>query len=272
MAETKTNNKSLDAKIAQALAANGTSDRDTLVDLIYKATEAIEMANIVITAETPRLLDLSNSDPDASRQLIESSKLRIERLTAAVPRLQQRVDQLDLATKQAAWVDEADVLRGEADDLFWELEQTYKPFVDQLNELFVKARANAGAFNELLRRAPSGVDRTFNEASPYEGFWLRLALPSWDDASITYPLRNKPSDPLVDIALQSAAFAKQLDAKYALMSGPTWFEARKLEDEQLRAESARRDEEQKAKAEQERASFHRALQEQDRRRRLGITG
>ena len=261
--KTKTT-KSLDA---HALVANGEANRDTLATLINEAVEAIEMARVVIEAETPRLLDIENDDPDQSLQLIESSKLRIDRLAAAIPRLQQRVDQLDLTAKQTSWNGEADALRGEADDLYWELDQVYPSIVDQLNELFSKARANAAAFHDLLRRAPPGVDRGFSEAMPYSDFWLRLALPSWTDPNITYPLRTKPPDPLVDIALQSAAQAKAVDAKMALMNGPGWFEAKRLEDERLRVESAKRDEEMKLKAEAERQEYYRALQEEDRRRR-----
>ena len=148
-----------------------------------------------------------------------------------------------------------------------ELNQVYPSIVEQLNELFSRARANAAAFHALVRRAPAGVDRTFNEASPYEGFWLRLALPSWTDANITHPIRNKPSDPMVEVALASAAQAKMVDAKMALMSGPGWGMKKKLADEQVRAESAKREAELKQKAEEERQLYYKSLQAEDRKRR-----
>ena len=58
MADNKT--KSLDAKIAHALSANGEAGCYLLVVLINKAIVAIDMARVVIEAETPRLLDLNN--------------------------------------------------------------------------------------------------------------------------------------------------------------------------------------------------------------------
>ena len=65
------------------------------------------------------------------------------------------------------------------------IEQIYNRIVEQLNELYMRARANAAAFNDLFRRAPPGVDRWFSEAMPYPDFWLRLALPDWDDPRMT---------------------------------------------------------------------------------------
>ena len=66
--------------------------------------------------------------------------------------------------------------------------------------------------------------------------------------------------------------AKELEAKGALMNSESWLAAKQLEDERVRAESARRDAEQKQKAEADRRAYYAAQQEADRKRRLGITG
>ena len=77
----KTKTRSLDSTIASALSANGAASRDMLALLVSKAIAAIGEAQLVIDAETPKLHNIENDDPDATRQLIESNKLRVERLT-----------------------------------------------------------------------------------------------------------------------------------------------------------------------------------------------
>ena len=46
---------------------------------------------------------LENEDPDKSRELIASNKLKIERLNLALPQLQQRVDTIDRETALKEW-------------------------------------------------------------------------------------------------------------------------------------------------------------------------
>ena len=251
--------KSLDSRIAAALSANGEASREMLSMLVGKAAAAIDEAQCIIDAESPRLMDIANDTPDASRELIASNQLRIERMSAAIPRLQQRIHAIDLDARQAEWIAEANKLQGEADELFAELKQIYRPIVEQLNSLFVRARANAAAVNELCSRAPRGVEHTFSEIMPYEDFWLKLALPSWDDPNIVYPLRVIEPDPQIEIALAAAAFAKQFDAKM-LMSA-----------EQQNAIDDKREAEQRAKAAADRQRFYQAQLEAERRRVTGET-
>ena len=138
-----------------------------------------------------------------------------------------------------------------------ELKETYEPIVTQLNSLFVRARANAVAINELCNRAPRGVEYTFSEIMPYENFWLMLALPSWSDPNVTYPLRVKEPDPMIEISLAAAAFAKRFDAKSYI----TPAEQGAIHD----AKEA----EMKAKAIEERQRYFQAQLEQERKRVTG---
>jgi hypothetical protein len=261
--------QALDARIAAALSANGEADRDSLADLIREAADAIDKAREIIEVKKPRIHDLANDDPDKSIQLVASNEVRITRMTAAISRLEARVAAIDLEAEQTAWSEQARALQDEADDLYFELQQTYPGIVKQLDELFRKARANAGAFYQLLEVAPSGVDHTFHPAEPWENFWLIVALPDWHDSRVTHPPRTKPADPKAEIALSSAAFAKQLDAKMAIGSGPNWWAAKQLSDDQARTEIEKREAEMKEKAEQERQEYYRALLEAERRRAIG---
>ena len=248
---------SLDAKIAAALAADGNADRAALVDLIRDAPAAIELAQTTIATEQPRLLDIDNLDPDTTRQLINSARLRIDRLSLAIPRLQERVAVIDHETALAAWTAQANALRDKSDALYREHEAVYPPIVAQLNALFLKGRANAAAFADLARRAPPGAFTDFSPAVPWDGFWLRVQLPDWSDSRITHPPRVKPPDPQVEIALMQAAFAKQLDAKMLISV------------EQQREIDAKREEEMKQKAHEEREKYHQDLLAAERRRATG---
>ena len=92
--------KTLDSRISAALSANGEASRDTLTALIAEANNSIRIANTVIETETPSLLDLDNDDPDRSRELIASNKLKIERLTLAIPQLQSRIGWLSFCNEE----------------------------------------------------------------------------------------------------------------------------------------------------------------------------
>ena len=160
--------------------------------------------------------------------------LRIERLTKVIlEELHPRIDALDLAAKQSAWTAEANKLRDEdSDDLFWELEQVYKPIVEQLNELYLRARANAAAFNGLLRRAPPGRRPRVQRGNAVFGLLAPSSLPDWDDPRVTHPLRVREPNPLVVVSNALVAQAKAFEQKHALMHGPDWWAAKQLETEQ----------------------------------------
>ena len=53
----------------------------------------------IIKIETPRILDLTNADPDKSTTAVSSAKLKIQRLNLAIPLLRQRVDAIERGAK-----------------------------------------------------------------------------------------------------------------------------------------------------------------------------
>ena len=55
--------RSLDARISEALKANGDADRDALVGLLDEAFDEITSLEEIIKVETPRVLDLTNPIP-----------------------------------------------------------------------------------------------------------------------------------------------------------------------------------------------------------------
>ena len=152
------NTKTLNSRIVAALSANGEASRDVLVALIDEATLTIDIARKVIETEEPSLLDLENETPDKSRELVASNKLKIERLTLAIPQLQQRIDAIDRETALAEWDAEADRHREQSNKIFDELAKIYPGFLAKIMDLFDRGKRNAAAFQAHLRHAPPGAD------------------------------------------------------------------------------------------------------------------
>ena len=279
MSETREQNgqfkpKSLDAKIASALAANGEASRDTLVELIAEAYAAIDMARVVIEAETPRLLDLSNLEPDKSRQLIESSKLSIERLTRAIRRLQERVDTIDHQTAVANCEAEWGVVEKKFTALWNELAEVYPARLSEIMALCARIREAHWEAYDLAKRSPKGVNTEFNRIEPYEGFWDKMVLPDWDDPNVTHPPKRPSEAEAFEeswrrFALQSATFAKTLDQKHAQRYSADWHEIQKLEIEQNRIKAAEDEEKQRQAQEESLKEFYKADKAAEMRR-IGI--
>ena len=271
MAEDKPN-KSLGARIAAALLNGEEADRDTLTALWTEVADESDALREAIKVEEARLQDIANPDPDKSAAVIASAKLRIERLGKVIhEQLEPRVEALDRAADLVEWHEEADRLQAETDELWSELETAYNTLCDQLIDVWHRVARNSAAIDAAHRRRPSGVRRELVGAD-HPQLRASLRLPHWDDPGrIRFP-RDEAWEFQVATTNAMVAQAKALEQKCALMHGPDWWAAKQIEDERLRAESARRDEEAKAKAEADRKAFYRAQQEADRRRRLGITG
>jgi hypothetical protein len=256
--------QTLDARIATALKLNGDADRDTLVALIQEAIEAIAFANVTIEAETPKLLDLSNETPDKSRELIESNKLKIERLTLAVPQLQSRVDTIDHETAVANWNGEYNALIETATALFDELGETYPELLIKLMDLRDRIVETHWAFHNLGQRAPKGVDTSFPRVEPYDGFWECMFMPSYVTPGKSYPPQPPSKKEQEEAAMRNFAIAAAEQAK-------AW--SLKVVTESDREIINRREAEAALKEQDERAAsleaFYKAEREAERRRVYG---
>ena len=218
--------KSLDVRISAALDANGTADRDMLVSLLDEAFDELGELEELIKIETPRIMDLSNPNPDASNAAITSANLKIARLKKAIPQLQQRVDAIDCETALAECNKEADKHRAESDALYEELKQTYPPFLQKMMDIYLRSRASAAAFYELKKRAPDGADLRFSAAMPYDDVWLNLRLPSWNNPGVIYPERQTPEQiawsQQVNFVNAMVAQTKAIEQKHAQLHSADW--------------------------------------------------
>ena len=263
----------LDARIVAALTANGEASRDTLIALIDEATLSIDLARKVIEVEEPSLLDLDNDDPDKSQARLASAKLKIERLTKALPLLQQRVDQIDAELALTGWNAEADRLREQSNKIFDELEKLYPGFLAKMMDLFDRGKRNAAAFNVHVRHAPPGADTWFEPATSHSTFWIDMQLSSWTNVSVTYPERETPEQiawaQQVLFTNAAVAQAKALDQKFAPNGGRDWPEVQKIEQERQRAADEKAEAEAKKKDAERRDQYYQAIAEGERRRIRG---
>ena len=265
--------KTLDSRISAALSANGEASRDTLTALIAEANNSIRIANTVIETETPSLLDLDNDDPDRSRELIASNKLKIERLTLAIPQLQSRIGAIDAETALKTWNDEADRLREQSNKIYDELKALYPGFLQKMMDLFDQGKRNASAFQSHKRKAPPGADVWFDAATPHSTFWIDIQLPSWTKPHVTFPLRQTPEQIAwaQQVAFTNAMCAqtKAIEAKHAQMHSPDWAGAYDEIHKRKAEADAKAEQELKQKDLEARQNYYLSLQEAERKRMRG---
>ena len=251
------------------MQSNGSADRDLLVSLIDESFDEITSLEEVIKIETPRILDLSNENPDASNAAITSANLKIARLNKALPLLRARIDTIDRETALAECNAEVHRVRADSDEIYEELKELYVPFLQKIMHLYLRARDNAAEFYELKRRAPKGADLRFFGAMPYESFWLNLILPSWNNPNVVYPERQTPEQiawaQQVAITTAMVNAAKANDLKFAPNGGRDWHEGQKIDQERLDAANAKFEAEQKERDQKSRDAYSQALLENERR-------
>jgi hypothetical protein len=202
--------------------------------------------------------------------------LTIDRLSKAIPRLRQRVEDIDKRTYLAEWHAYADEIEGERDALASELRDTYPSVVEQLANLFARIDQNTATIDHLHAKVPAGENRRLNDAELVARNLDRYTAeqPRLRD-SLCLPDFARPRDvvypPRFDFgamaALQSQAILQQLAQKDVLMCGRDWWAAKKLQDEEQRAEFAKREEQIAAEKAAAKRAYGQALLDQDRRRR-----
>ena len=117
MAKDSKTPKSLDARIAAVLSANGEADRSTLTSLLNEATEALAAAEETVRIETERILEITNPDPEEADAKVRVAERTVKRLTAAIPRLNERLEQIGRADVIATWNADHERLRTETEAL-----------------------------------------------------------------------------------------------------------------------------------------------------------
>ena len=259
----------LDARISAALDANGSADRDILVSLIDEAFDELGSLEEIIKIETPRVMDLSNPDPEKSTAAITSANLKIARLNKALPLLQSRIAAIDEEKARTEWTAEADECRAINDDLYEELKALYPPFFDQLARLYIRILENDIACDKLKRRAPAGVDKSFVPVAPHSLFWANMQMPAWD-RNVTIPLRKSPADIAWEIQVANVnaavAQAKAIEAKHAQLYSSDGAAVHDEIHRRKAEEDEKAEQELKEKDQAARDQYYKDLAEAERRR------
>jgi hypothetical protein len=243
---------SLDVRISATLAS-GDVDKTALVSLLAEAHEALSMAQNVIVAETTRLHDLSNEDPNASLDLINRSKLRVARLELAIPKLRDRIKAIELFEYREAWHTEADAVEARGSKSAERLKH-YAKFITWLEAEFNEIDDINSEIHALHARAPYGENRRLiepelvardltNYDAKHPRLREQLKLPDFVRAdTIAFPM-----DPMAEFnrraAQQNEALTKRMKDKYGFVTGDNWAAGRDLAVQQEEAEHAKKGEE-----------------------------
>jgi hypothetical protein len=195
---------SLETRIATALTKMiKSADLATLIteveDAILAAEKAVEQARV-------RALDPIVLDPGA-RTALQDAEFLTQRLQVALPRLGQRLEEIQAAEHAAEWEPEFERVKARRDELARECAELYPTVTDQLVDLFKRISECDGEISRINGAAPSGEHRRLLEvelhARGLDAFTRDepsiitelLKLPNWaDSARMAWPL-PEPFDP-----------------------------------------------------------------------------
>jgi len=146
----------LEQRIATALSS------DTTSDVVEKLITEVEVTAVTADAAAERAgdraLDPTVIDP-ATRREAEDAAFTRDRLRAALPRLQERLQQIQAAEYAARWEAEFEQVEGRRNELAQEFAATYPRFAAQLVELFSRAEAVDKEVSRVNGSAPAGEHR-----------------------------------------------------------------------------------------------------------------
>src|ERR1035437_8244321 len=149
-------NTTLEQRIATVLSSDTTSD--VVAILITEVETAIVAADNAAEAEREKALDPIAS-PDAAKaheamQMVEFSR---DRLHAALPQLQARLEQLQAEEYLTQWRSDYEKLKVKRDGLAEELRAIYPEFETKVADLFTRIAANDAELSRLHQARPAGI-------------------------------------------------------------------------------------------------------------------
>lgn len=134
----------------------GDAQSPDIAALIEETEAAIIEAEGAAESERTRALDPALSpDPVRARDAMQAAEFALERLRTLLPRLRERIGQVDAAERLARWRAEAEGIRAKRDALTAELAEVYPNLVDQLVDLLTRIKA-VDTEIQRLGQAPDG--------------------------------------------------------------------------------------------------------------------
>jgi hypothetical protein len=195
----------LEQQIASALSSDTKSDVIAL--LITEVETAIIAADKAAEAEREKALDpLASPDAAKARAVMEEAAFVRDRLRTVLPRLQERLQQVQAAEYAARWQADFEQVEGQRDELAQEYAATYPSLVAQLVDLFSRAEAIDMDVSRVNGSAPAGERRrlavvelaarnldSFSAADP--SITKAVQLPDWEHSAKTAWPPPRPFDP-----------------------------------------------------------------------------
>jgi hypothetical protein len=199
---------SLQERIAAALADADITSGD-LASLITEVEAAANAAENVAKEAHARALDPTVADPAAAREAQREAEFTTQRLDAALPLLDARLDEVRKAEDRKRWHVDCDALEVERDALAAELREVYPAFEAKISNLFARIAANDKQLSNLHVACAAGVRRHLLSAElvarGLENFSIsnpsltqELKLPNWEQSTkLAWPQQTPPLGVLV---------------------------------------------------------------------------
>jgi len=243
-------NTTLEQRITTALKADDVKSED-LVALNVETEAAVAAADEAATKTREQALDpLISPDETKARAAMESAAFTRDRLRTVLPRLQQRLQDVqaqEYATRWHADCDEAAIVR---DKLAAELQEFYAPVAERLADLMSRIATCDEEVTRIGGNAPSGERRrlakvelaarnlaSFTRAVP--SIVDTLCLPPWSPGAPEWPMARP-----FNATIAAACAPRPFDRRYS----PDWWQVKEEEARALREQQERDAAEREAKA------------------------
>jgi hypothetical protein len=244
------NGISTEQRIAAVLAGDAIAAVD-LSDLIAETDNASSAADATAEAERTRALDPARPvDPATAHTAIANAALVAQRMRAAMPRLQARLDEITAQEYAATWREDYAAVEAASDELATQMNGVYAAFVEQFTELMSRVAACDQQVAKINIGAPSGESRRlrvvelqgrkldrFTRAVP--SITDDLKLPPWQPGGQEWPVRVPFS-----AAMAAAIAPRPFDRRFS----PDWWQVKQEEEARVREQQVREAAEREAKA------------------------
>jgi hypothetical protein len=183
----------LERRIAAALTSDIPSA--DIAALVAETEAAISQAEAAAEAERETALDpLASPDAAKARTAMEDAAFTRDRLRTVLPRLQERLQQVQAAEYAARWEADFEEVEGRRNEMAQEYVATYPRLVAQLVDLFERIEAVDKEASRINGSAPSCEQRRLRQvelvARGFEAFSRSdpaitkiVQLPDWENSS-----------------------------------------------------------------------------------------
>ena len=147
----------LEQRIARALSGDDVTS-DILAILVTEVESGIVAAEETADLDREKALDpVASPDAAKAREAMQMAEFSRDRLRTALPRLQERLEQLQAEEYLARWRDEYEALKVKRDGLAEELRTIYPELETKITDLFTRIATNDAELSSLHQARPAGV-------------------------------------------------------------------------------------------------------------------